>query len=70
MRALAFHCPCGALVVPPSKSALKLIKAAGKCHKCRLADTVDFLRQNDAKLLDDVLRFTEGYEGFRFQGGL
>ena len=65
MRAAVFHCLCGAIVVPPTKSALKLIVAAGACHACRLAKTVEFLRQNNVELLDDVLRFTEGYEGFR-----
>lgn len=66
-RALVFYCPCGALVIPPSKSALKLLEAAGKCQQCRLTSTVAFLRQN-VELLDEVLRFTESYEGFRFGG--
>lgn len=71
MRALEFICGCGAMVCPPNKTALALIEASGMCHKCRLARTVEFLRQNDVELLADVLRFMEGYEGFRFHlGGL
>lgn len=66
-RASVFNCSCGAVVVPPNEIALKMIESAGACHKCRLAKTVEFLRQNDAELLDDVLRFTEDYAGFRLK---
>lgn len=67
-RGLEFWCPkCGALVVPPSEAALALIKAAGVCHVCRLAHTVDHLVETgQLEVLDNVLEFTEGYEGFRF----
>ena len=74
MRALVFNCPCGAMVCPPNKTALALIEAAGACHKCRLTKTVKHLAEDPLglsgmtrlELLTDVLRFTEGYEGFRF----
>lgn len=67
MRALEWYCPeCEVLVVPPNKLALALLEAAGACHKCRLAKTVGHLVETgQVALLDDVLRFTEGYTGFR-----
>lgn len=72
MRALEFHCKCGAIVCPPTKAALRLIEASGMCHKCRLAKTVEHLISvGSIELLSDILRFMEGYEGFRFDlGGL
>ena len=67
-RALEFWCPqCGALVVPPNKTALALIEASGACHACRLAKTVTHLANTgQIALLEDVLRFNKGYEGFRY----
>lgn len=66
-RSLVYYCPkCGAMVVLPNLTALRLIQAAGACHLCRLEKTVEHLvSTGNIELLADVLRFTEGYEGFR-----
>ena len=66
-RALEWYCSkCRALVVPPTKDALALLVAADACHKCRLAETVKHLVDTgQITLLDDVLRFTDDYTGFR-----
>lgn len=66
-RSLMYNCPkCGALIMMPNITALRLIEAAGACHACRLAKTVEHLAAaENTELLTDVLRFMEGYEGFR-----